>query len=311
MGTPDFSVPILRALMESEYRVIGVVTQPDRPVGRKKIVTASPVKQEALRHHLPIYQPEKLSGSPELVELLTLNIDLIVTAAYGQFLPEALLHYPTYRAINVHASLLPKYRGGAPIQYALMNEDEQTGVSIMYMEKKMDAGAILSQCAIPILDEDNVSTLFDKLSLLGRDLLLHTLPLLFDGNLTAIEQDEAQVTFSPAISRGEEQINWEKPAHVIRAKIRAMNSWPGAYTYLKNARFKIWQAVLTNETTTKPVGTIISTDQRFLVSCGQNSVLALEVVQPSGKSKMSIQEYLRGAGSQLEGERFGNEETSK
>lgn len=306
MGTPHFSAPILQALIESEYDVIGVVTQPDRPVGRKKVLTPSPVKEVAVAHQIPVYQPEKLTQSEEIEHILTLDIDLIVTAAYGQFLPERLLNHPKSRAINVHASLLPKYRGGAPIQYALMNGDSQTGVSIMYMEKKMDAGAVLSQKALPILDTDTVSTLFDKLSILGRDLLMDTLPLLFANQLEPVAQDEALVTFSPALTREQEIIDWHNTAAVINRQIRAMNSWPGAYTLYKGERFKIWEADVLEETTTKESGVILSTGSQLHVSCGEGSVLSLRTVQPSGKAAMSIHDYLRGAGSRLqEGERFG------
>lgn len=306
MGTPQFSTSILQALIESDYEVIGVVTQPDRPVGRKKVLTPSPVKEVAVLHNIPVYQPEKLTQSEEIEHILTLDIDLIVTAAYGQFLPERLLNHPKYRAINVHASLLPKYRGGAPIQYALMNGDSQTGVSIMYMEKKMDAGAVLSQKAIPILETDTVSSLFDKLSILGRDLLMETLPLLFAHEIEAVEQDEALVTFSPAITREQEIIDWNNTAVVINRQIRAMNSWPGAYTLYNGERFKVWEATVLDETTEKEPGVILSTVSALRVACGEGSVLSLNVVQPSGKAAMPIHDYLRGAGSRLqEGERFG------
>lgn len=172
MGTPQFSVPILQALIDdTEIDVIGVVTQPDRKVGRKQFVTPPPVKQLAVEQDIPVYQPEKLSGSDEMNQLIELEADLIVTAAYGQFVPTKLLNAPKLRSINVHASLLPKYRGAAPIHYAVLNGDEKTGVTIMYMEKVMDAGDIISQRAIPIEDEDDTGSLFNKLSLLGRDLL--------------------------------------------------------------------------------------------------------------------------------------------
>lgn len=307
MGTPDFAVPVLQTLLKSDYTIVGVVTQPDRVVGRKKVLTPSPVKVEALKHHLPVYQPEKLAQSVELEQLLQLNLDVIVTAAYGQFLPSCLLNHPTYRAINVHASLLPKYRGGAPIQYALMNGDEQTGVSIMYMEKKMDAGAILAQRAIPILEQDTVSTLFDKLSQLGSELLIETLPHLFNGQIEAVEQDNQRVSFSPALTREDELIDWHQSAQQLNWKIRAMNAWPGAYTYLNGERFKIWSAIpMPAMTHHQPVGTILSTQHDFLVACGQNSVLALLEVQPAGKAKMLIQHYVNGAGKQLsKGVQFG------
>ncbi|WP_373780824.1 methionyl-tRNA formyltransferase, partial [Jeotgalibaca porci] len=190
MGTPEFSVPILQALFDSEYEVIAVVTQPDRPVGRKRILTPPPVKELALKYTVPIFQPEKISGSEEMAALIALEADVIVTAAYGQFLPTKLLNAPKHRAINVHASLLPKYRGGAPVHYAIINGDKETGVSIMYMERKMDAGDVLSQKSIPITSSDDVQTMFDKLSTLGRDLLMETLPKLFTGDINPVPQDE-------------------------------------------------------------------------------------------------------------------------
>lgn len=295
MGTPKFAVPILESLIQ-KYNVIGVVTQPDRPIGRKKILSISSVKEVAIKNNLSIYQPEKLVGSKELEEIMTLPIDLIVTAAYGQFLPEKLLNYPTFRSINVHASLLPKYRGGAPIQYAIMNDDKEIGVSIMYMEKKMDAGDILSQQSIPLLEEDNVATLFDKLSFVGRDLLLNTLPNVFNKKISPIPQNEKFVTFSPAITKEEEQIDFSKTARQIHNKVRAMNTWPGAYTLLNDARFKIWETAEIFEKHNSEVGVIIKVDKENLwISCGNQTVLSLKVVQPAGKSKMTIQQFLNGA----------------
>ena len=196
MGTPAFSVPVLDGLIDSGYAVLAVVTQPDRAVGRKKEIKMTPVKEAALRHQLPVYQPEKLSGSPEMTELMALGADMIVTAAFGQFLPEKLLQSVKH-AVNVHASLLPKYRGGAPVHYAIINGDEAAGVTIMEMVKKMDAGDMISQKSIPITDADNVGTMFDRLSIVGRDLLLATLPDYLAGKLSPEPQDENQVTFSP------------------------------------------------------------------------------------------------------------------
>lgn len=303
MGTPQFAVPILEALVNSEYCVIGVVTQPDRPVGRKKVLTPSPVKQVALHYNIPVYQPEKLVGSLELDTLLTLPIDLIVTAAYGQFLPTRLLNYPTYRAINVHASLLPKYRGGAPIQYAIMNNDTHTGVSIMYMEKTMDSGDVLAQVTVPILEEDNVSTLFDKLSITGRDCLMSMLPCFFEGTIQAVKQDETLVTFSPVVTREQERLDFTQPARQVHNHVRAMNEWPGAYTLLNGERFKIWVTQETTMTSNLLSGTIVELPNALGVVCGDGKVLALHTVQVSGKPKMHIADYCRGA-CVKEGERF-------
>lgn len=306
MGTPEFSVPILQALIEDEtIEVIGVVSQPDRKVGRKQILTPPPVKQLAIEHNLPVFQPEKLSGSEEMQALIEMDADLIVTAAYGQFVPTKLLNAPKHRSINVHASLLPKYRGAAPIHYAVLKGEEKTGVTIMYMEKVMDAGDIISQREIPITDEDDTGQLFEKLSLVGRDLLMDTLPSIFAGENESIKQDENQVTFSPMISREQEQIDWTNTAREIFNHIRALRPAPGAYTLLDGERFKIWDSVEVNEKTSKTPGTIHAIDKNNLqVACGEGTVLSLKEVQPAGKKRLNVVNYL--AGTDLEvGDQFG------
>ena len=306
MGTPEFSVPILQALIEDEtIEVIGVVSQPDRKVGRKQVLTPPPVKQLATAHDIPVFQPEKLSGSEEMQKLIEMEADLIVTAAYGQFVPTKLLNAPKHRAVNVHASLLPKYRGAAPIHYAVLNGDEKTGVTIMYMEKVMDAGDIISQREIPITDEDDTGKLFEKLSLLGRDLLMDTLPSIFAGENESIKQNEEQVTFSPMISREQEQIDWTKTARQIFNHIRALRPAPGAYTLLDGERFKIWDSVEADVTTTKAPGTIHAIDKNDLhVACGDGTVLSLKEVQPAGKKRLIVENYLAGTDLE-EGDQFG------
>ncbi len=306
MGTPQFSVPILQALIEDKtIEIVAVVTQPDRKVGRKQVLTPPPVKQLAEQHQIPVFQPEKLSGSKELEALLDLDADLIVTAAYGQFVPTKLLHAPTHRAINVHASLLPKYRGAAPIHYAVLEGEEKTGVTIMYMEKVMDAGDIISQREIPITDADDTGTLFEKLSLLGRDLLMDTLPSIFAGENDAIQQDEEKVTFSPMISKEQEQIDWNKTARQIFNHIRALRPAPGAYTLLDGERFKIWDAGVVEEETTKEPGVVHAIDKKqLLVACGEGTVLSLKEVQPAGKKRLNIVNYLAGTDLKA-GDQFG------
>ena len=198
MGTPAFSATVLEGLLTDErYDIVAVVTQPDRAVGRKKEIRMTPVKEVALAHDLPIYQPEKLAGSEEMAQLMSLGADGIVTAAYGQFLPSKLLDSMDF-AVNVHASLLPKYRGGAPIHYAIINGDAEAGVTIMEMVKEMDAGDMVSQKALPILDEDNVGTMFEKLAVLGRDLLIETLPAYIAGEIKPVPQDASQVKIGRA-----------------------------------------------------------------------------------------------------------------
>ena len=300
MGTPASSVPILQALIDEEtIEIVGVVSQPDRKVGRKQIITPPPVKQLAMEHNLTMYQPEKLSGSDEMKEILTLDIDLIITAAYGQYVPTKLLNAPTHRAINVHASLLPKYRGAAPIHYAVLNGDEKTGVTIMYMEKEMDAGNIISQREIAINDEDDTGNLFEKLSLVGRDLLMDTLPAIFAGENESIVQNEDEVTFSPMISKEQEKIDWTLTAREVFNHIRALRPAPGAYTILEDQRFKIWAAEVVEDNTSAEPGTIIFADTKEMyVACGEGSVLSLIEVQPSGKKRMPVANFL--AGTQIE-----------
>ena len=300
MGTPAFSVPILQALIDEEtIEIVGVVSQPDRKVGRKQIITPPPVKQLAMEHNLTMYQPEKLSGSDEMKEILELDIDLIITAAYGQYVPTKLLNAPTHRAINVHASLLPKYRGAAPIHYAVLNGDEKTGVTIMYMEKEMDAGNIISQREIAINDEDDTGNLFEKLSLVGRDLLMDTLPAIFAGENESIVQNEDEVTFSPMISKEQEKIDWTLTAREVFNHIRALRPAPGAYTILEDQRFKIWAAEVVEDNTSAEPGTIIFADTKeMFVACGEGSVLSLIEVQPSGKKRMPVANFL--AGTQIE-----------
>ncbi|MFC0360598.1 methionyl-tRNA formyltransferase [Enterococcus canintestini] len=307
MGTPAFSVPILEGLLEAGYQVQAVVTQPDRPVGRKRVITPPPVKVAALKHDLLVLQPEKISGSPEMAKIAELAPDLIVTAAFGQFLPEKLLQIPRLGAINVHASLLPKYRGGAPVHYAIMNGEDKTGVTIMEMIKKMDAGAIYNQAEIPITKTDDVGTMFEKLSLLGKGLLLDTLPALINGALEKTPQDEAKVTFSPNITREQEAIDWQKTAVQIDNQVRGMRPWPIAFTTYRGVRFKIWDVTPLAETTDATPGTIIKKDKHeLLVACGQQTVLALNELQPAGKGKQEIQAFLNGVGQNVvQGEKLG------
>ena len=222
MGTPDFSATVLKGLLtDDRYEILAVVTQPDRAVGRKKVIQETPVKQAAKEAGLPIYQPEKLSGSPEMETIMQLGADGIVTAAFGQFLPSKLLDSMDF-AVNVHASLLPKHRGGAPIHYALIQGDEEAGVTIMEMVKEMDAGDMISRRSIPITDEDNVGTLFEKLALVGRDLLLDTLPVYIAGDIKPEPQDPSQVTFSPNIKPEEEKLDWNKSNRQLFNQIRGI-----------------------------------------------------------------------------------------
>ncbi|AUG50797.1 methionyl-tRNA formyltransferase [Streptococcus pyogenes] len=298
MGTPQFSATVLKGLLDNPaYEILGVVTQPDRAVGRKKDIKVTPVKQLALEHGISIYQPEKLSDSQELIEIMGLGADGIITAAFGQFLPTILLDSVSF-AINVHASLLPKYRGGAPIHYAIMNGDKEAGVTIMEMIKEMDAGDMVAKVSTPILETDNVGTLFEKLAIIGRDLLLDSLPAYLSGELKPIPQDHSQATFSPNISPEQEKLDWTMSNQELFNHIRGMNPWPVAHTFLEGQRLKIYEAQLA-EGEGLPGQVIVKTKKSLVIATGQGA-LSLIVVQPAGKPKMSIIDFLNGIGRKLE-----------
>lgn len=304
MGTPAFSATVLQGLLlDNRYEIVAVVTQPDRAVGRKRELKPTPVKEVALSHQLPVYQPEKLSGSQELADLMALGADGIITAAFGQFLPVSLLDSVSF-ALNVHASLLPKYRGGAPIHYALINGDEEVGVTIMEMVKEMDAGDMVSQKAIPILDSDNVGTLFGKMAELGRDLLLATLPDYLAGAITPTPQDPSLVTFSPNIKPEEEIIDWTLTNRQVFNKVRGLNPFPVAHTFLAGDRFKLYE-VEAVDGQGQPGQIIAKTKKALVVATGQGAV-SLLTVQPAGKPKMTVADFLNGAGRDLQvGDYFG------
>lgn len=310
MGTPDFSVPILEAIAQDDaYNVVAVVTQPDRPVGRKRVLTPTPVKKAAVALNLPILQPEKLSGSDELATLINSEPDLIITAAYGQFLPTKLLNAAKIAAINVHASLLPKYRGGAPIHYAVMNGDAKTGVTIMYMVKAMDAGDIISQEDLTIGANDTTGEMFDKLSQLGRDLLMETLPHLVDGTSSRTPQDPAQVTFSPNITPKQEVLDFKAPAQAVHNHVRGLNPFPTAHTTINGVRTKIQRTHLVDATTELPAGSVVKkTKKELWLAAGQHTVVAIDEIQPAGKPKMTVSDYLNGHAKFNEGDQVIDDE---
>lgn len=300
MGTPDFSVPILNRLVSEGYEVVAVVTQPDRPVGRKRILTPPPVKSEALKHGIPVLQPEKISKPEEVEKVLAYQPDLIVTAAFGQILPKKLLDAPPHRCINVHASLLPELRGGAPIHYAIIEGKEKTGITIMYMVEQLDAGDILSQKEVPILDEDHVGSLHDKLSIAGADLLIETLPKLLHGEITPIAQAHEKATFAYNIKRAQEKIDWSKSGETIYNHIRGLHPWPVAYTVLEGRTLKVWWGEKVQTKDQGVPGTVIAIDtDGFVVATGNDVAIKITDLQPAGRKRMSASQFLRGAGNQL------------
>ncbi|QDX95111.1 methionyl-tRNA formyltransferase [Brevibacillus laterosporus] len=301
MGTPDFSTQSLEALLTHGYQVVGVVTQPDRPVGRKRVLTPPPVKELALRHGLPVYQPEKIRESEAVQSVLdATRPDLIVTAAYGQILPNSLLEAPKHGCINVHASLLPKYRGGAPIHASIINGEKESGVTIMYMVQALDAGDMISKVVVPIEERDTAGSLFEKLGAAGADLLIDTLPKLLKGEITPEPQNHEEATFAPNIKRENERLDWNKSAREIYNQVRGMNSWPVAFTTFEEKVWKIWWAEVVEQTGQLATpGTIIDrTEDGLIIACGAGSVI-LKEIQPEGKKRMSVYDFLRGAGASI------------
>lgn len=309
MGTPDFAVPSLQALLAQQYSIVGVVTQPDRPVGRKRVLTPPPVKVAALEHGLRVLQPEKLRDPDAIQQVLALQPDLIITAAYGQILPKDVLDAPRYGCINVHGSLLPRYRGGAPIHHAVMNGETKTGVTIMYMAEGLDTGDMLSKTEVPITEVDTAGTVFDKLTLAGAKLLIETLPPLLRGELDAQPQDHTQATYARNITREQERIDWQRTSREIYNHIRGLNPWPVAYTELDQKVMKVWEAAVPEEgqasDSPHPPGTVLQADQTGILVRTGDGAIRLTVIQPAGKKAMQAAEYVRGgkivAGTQLGG----------
>lgn len=296
MGTPKFAVPVLEMLIKN-YRVELVITQPDKKVGRKKVLTPPPVKVVALENNIKVLQPEKISTDEETYNTLKeLNPDIIITAAYGQLVPEKILEIPEFKCINVHGSLLPKLRGGAPIQYSILEDHGKTGITIMYMVKKLDAGDMISKVEVDILDSDNYETLHDKLSIAGCELLNETLPKIFNGDISPEKQDDTEATFARNILREDEKINWNTSAREVFNKVRALDPTPGAFTYLEGNVLKIWSSEVIDisaEVNFDKVGIIIKQDKKYIyVLCGNGTVLKVKELQVSGKKRMPVVNFL-------------------
>lgn len=292
MGTPSFAVPILQGLIDS-YKVRAVVTQPDKPVGREGLVSKSPIKKLAEENTILVLQPSNLKEEWQMVT--DLKPTLIVTCAYGQIVPRELLVYPIYGCINVHASLLPKLRGGAPIQRAIMNGNKETGITIMHMSPGLDKGDIISQRSISIEDNDTSSSLHDKLSILGKELLLDTLPSIIEQTSTRIEQNDEESTFAYNISKEDEKIDFTKTKKQIYNQIRALNSWPGAYTFFNSKRMKIWECRITDNNYSNLMdGQITNVYSDGIGVKVSNGEIVLTLIQPEGKPIMKSSDYLNG-----------------
>ena len=302
MGTPVFAVNVLQGLID-HYEVIGVVTQPDKMVGRKQELKPSPVKELASKYSIPVLQPVKIRE--EYQDVLDFHPDIIITCAYGQIIPKEILDYPKYGCINVHASLLPKLRGGAPIHKAIINGYSKTGITIMYMDVGMDDGDIIKEREIPILDTDNLESLHDKLSILGKELLLETLPSILDGTNERIPQNKEEVTFAYNVTREEEHIDFSKSNREVFNLIRGLSPVPGSYANLFDHEIKIYEAKLCDKkySSSKDGEIVELTKEGIVVACREGSII-LTQLKPFGKKMMDASSYINGMKNKLLGQVF-------
>jgi methionyl-tRNA formyltransferase len=293
MGTPDFAVPPLKALIE-KHEVVAVISQPDKPKGRGKHLMPTPVKAVALEHNIPVYQPEKIKAEDAVELVKSFNADVIVVVAYGQILPESILNAPKYGCINVHGSLLPKYRGAAPIQWAVIDGEPTSGVTIMYMEKGLDCGDMILKREIPIAPEDTYGTLYDKISELGADALMEALTLLENGTASPQKQDDSLSTYAVKIEKEMGLIDWSKKSNEIINHIRGFNPMPGAFTNYGDEVLKLWMAERADGEYSGAVGEIVAvTKKGFVVKCGDGAVL-VTLMQAKGGKRMAAADYMRG-----------------
>lgn len=293
MGTPEFAVPTLQALID-HHQVEAVVTQPDKQRGRGKKVQFPPVKEKAVEHEIPVYQPQK-ARDEEFVEILReINPDVIVVVAYGQILPESILNIPKYGCINVHGSLLPKYRGAAPIQWAVLDGEEKTGITTMYMEKGLDTGDMIDKAEIVLDPKETAGTLHDKLMEIGANLLLETLEKLENETAVRIKQNDSESCYASMLTKEMGQINFSKSAREIECLIRGMNPWPSAYTSLNGKTLKVWEAEVLTENPGEEPGTVIDvTKDAIVVACKEGALKLLEI-QMAGKKRMKVSAFLLG-----------------
>ena len=292
MGSPDFSIPALRALAEV-YPIVGVVTQPDRPAGRGRVLTPPPVKRLALELGLPLIQPERLRQPEAMAQLQAWAPDVIVVAAFGQILRPAVLELPRFGCVNVHASLLPRWRGAAPINAALLNGDAETGITIMRMDAGVDTGPTLSQRSLPIQPDDNAGSLSERLAALGGELLLETLPAYLSSELPPQPQEDAGATYAPMLNKADGQLDFSQPAEALARRVRAFNPWPGAFTIWQGQMLKIQRAHAVPTPCAVPGQTVIY--QGLPAFCTSDGLLALDELQPAGKKPQPGKAFLQGA----------------
>ena len=295
MGTPDFAVPSLKALVAAGHEIVGVFTQPDKPKNRGMKLQPTPVKEYALTVGLPIYQPASLKGGEALAVLRELAPELIVVAAYGKILPEEILTLPPLGCVNVHSSLLPKYRGAAPINWAILNGEEETGVTIMYMAKGLDTGDIISQEKTPIDINEDAQSLRDRLADIGAKLLARTLTELAAGTAGRTVQDDSLSCYASMLSREQSPMDWNRTARQLHDQVRGLAPWPSATAEIDGVRCKIWKTTLTGESTGRAPGTVVQADKKALkVACGDGQMLRIDELQPDGKKRMAATAFLLG-----------------
>jgi len=294
MGTPEFAVPTLKALHKSDQDIVLVVTQPDRPKGRGRKRTPSPIKETAVNLGYSVIQPSSVRTVEFSNCIEKYAPDFIVVVAFGHIIPENILNIPKIAAINIHASLLPKYRGPAPIQWAIINEEKETGVTTMLMDEGLDTGDILLSSKLEIASDDTSDTLHDRLADLGADLLIHTLNAFETGDINPISQDHSQATYAPMLNKNDGRINWEKPANALEAFIRGMTPWPGAFTFHEKKRLKIFRAkTIVMDTEASPGSVIKGFPDELWISTGKGVLSIMELQGESGK-RLLIKDFLRG-----------------
>ena len=302
MGTPDFAAGSLKSLIAAGYEISAVVTQPDRPKGRSGKPVFSPVKEVALQAGIPVLQPEKIKRPEETARLLEYPADIYVIAAFGQILSKEILEQPRLGCINVHASLLPRYRGASPIQRVILDGEKSTGITIMQMNEGLDTGDILYTKSIDLAPDETFETLHDRLMVLGGEALTEALPLIEAGKLTPVKQDDSLSCYAPLIKKEDGLIDWKRSSEEIYSQIRAFNPWPGAFTYSSGKILKIWEAVPVSGTG-KPGGIMGADKNSFTVYCGRGAMKILSL-QPEGKKRMDTSAYLLGNRTEA-GQRLG------
>lgn len=307
MGTPEFAVPTLQTLIQN-HEVVAVVTQPDKRKGRGKAMQFPPVKEKALEYHIPVYQPVKVRNDEAfLEEMKSLQPDIIVVAAFGQILPESILNLPKYGCINVHASLLPKYRGAGPIQWAVINGEKESGITIMYMEKGLDTGDMIEKVVVPLDEKETGESLHDKLSVAGNDSLLKAMKAIEDGSVVREKQDDSLSTYAPMFDKTMGEIDWTKSADEIERLIRGLYPWPSAYTKFRNKTMKIFASDVMLMQTEQKAGTVVDVTKEAIIVQTGHQCLAIQEVQLEGKKRMEVKAFLLGYEVAV-GEQLGQEQ---